>query len=72
MQMGIGIDRQVARGPESWAYIYVTLGFALTIEGTVIQMITPLLFPWNILTYVVLGVATFWLFVCSGRFVSIR
>ena len=59
----------VKRGPASWAYIYVTLGFALTIEGTIIQMTTPpLKFPWNLVTYFALGVSTFWLFISNGWF----
>jgi hypothetical protein len=33
---------KVTRGPQSWAFFYVTLGFALTIEDTIIQMISPL------------------------------
>jgi hypothetical protein len=52
----------------SWDYIYVTLGFALAIEGTIIQMVTPLAFPCNIIAYVALGAFTFWLFLFSGRF----
>jgi hypothetical protein len=51
----------VTRGPESWAYFYVMLGFALAIEGTVVGM-TPLKFPWNVIAYAVIGRLTFWLF----------
>ena len=50
------------------AYIYVALGFALSIEGTIIQLITPLLFPWNLITYLVLGAATTWLFLDNAWF----
>jgi hypothetical protein len=46
----------------------VALGFALAIEGTIIQMITPLLFPWNILVFVVVGALTFWALLFNGRF----
>jgi hypothetical protein len=62
------VDAKVRRGPESWAYIYMTLGFTLAIEGTIIQMITPLIFPWNIIAYVALGVVTFLLFISNGPF----
>lgn len=68
MQMNVTLGAQVTRGPETWAYIYVALGFALAIEGTIVQMITPLSFPWSIITYAILGTATFWLFLRSGHF----
>ncbi len=58
---------KVKRGPESWAYIYVALGFALTIEGTIIQM-TPLVFPLNLVTYFVSAAITVWLFIYNGWF----
>jgi hypothetical protein len=61
------LDIKVKRGPESWAYIYVALGFALTIEGTIIQMLPPA-FPWNLLTYFVIGAITFYQFIFNGRF----
>ena len=44
------VSATVTRGSESWAYLYMMLGFALAIGGTIIQMITPLVFPWNLLT----------------------
>ena len=63
------LSATVTRGPASWAYIYVTLGFALAIEGTVVQMSTPpLFFPWNLVAYGVVAAITFWLFVFSGWF----
>jgi hypothetical protein len=58
----------VKRGPTSWAYIYVVLGFTLTIEATIIQMITPLVFPWNLIGYAALGMATCWLFIDNAWF----
>lgn len=62
------VSMGVKRGPESWSYIYVMLGFALTIEGTVIAMITPLSFPWNIIIFGAIGLITFRLFINSGWF----
>jgi hypothetical protein len=64
----VGVSMTVKRGPESWAYIYITLGFALSIEGTIISMIAPLMFPWNVLVYAAIGAGTFALFLNSGRF----
>jgi hypothetical protein len=58
----------VIRGEKSWNFIYIALGFALTIEGTVIQMFTPLTFPCNLLLYALGAAATAWLFICNGRF----
>ena len=58
----------VTRGPESWNAIYVVLGFALVIESTVIPMITPLGFPWNLVVYIVVAGITFRLFLFGERF----
>lgn len=58
----------VTRGPVSWNYIYVALGFAIAIEGTIIQMITPLIFPWNVIVFAVCSALTFYLFLANGRF----
>lgn len=51
----------IKRGQESWGYIYIALGFLITFEGTVIQML-PLSFPANVLTFLVVGLATGYLF----------
>jgi hypothetical protein len=37
IKVGDKIDGQVIRGPESWTYIYIALGFAITIESTRIR-----------------------------------
>ena len=58
----------VTRGRESWNFIYIFLGFALTIEGTILQMIDPLRFPSNLIAYLVLGAVTSWLFILRGWF----
>jgi hypothetical protein len=62
------VDATVTRGQESWTYIYIVLGFTLSIEGTSISLITPLAFPWNLILYAVIGAATFWMFINNGRF----
>jgi hypothetical protein len=63
------VSATVTRGPASWAYIYVALGFALAIEGTVVQMSTPpLIFPWNLVAYGVVAAITFWLFAFNAWF----
>jgi hypothetical protein len=59
-------DATVTRGPESWASIYVALGFTLSIEGTAISMVPC--FPWNLVAYAVLAAITICLFISSGRF----
>ena len=58
----VSIEMKVKRDQQSWTYIYVVLGFALTIESTVVSMITPLCFPWNILVFAIIAVATWYLF----------
>jgi hypothetical protein len=35
------VSATVTRGPASWAFIYIALGFAISIEGTAISLITP-------------------------------
>ena len=58
----------VVRGAPSWSYIYITLGFAITIGGTLITMVPPdkLPFPWNAGCFIVaIGVLT-WLWVFDG------
>jgi hypothetical protein len=62
------VSMTVKRGPESWTYIYVMLGFALAIEATVITMVEPVKFPWNIAIFVVIAGMTFWLFINNGWF----
>lgn len=62
------VNTKVKRGPESWAYIYVALGFALAIGGTIIQMITPLIFPWNLIAYALFATFTVWLFINNAWF----
>jgi hypothetical protein len=59
---------KMLHGKDSWAYFYVALGFVSAIEGAIIQMITPIVFPWNIIMCVALGVVTFSLFICSPWF----
>ena len=66
--MKVMLDTKVTRGPESWAYIYVALGFALAIEGTIVQMVTPLEFPWNLGTYATVAGLTVWLFIFNRWF----
>jgi hypothetical protein len=68
MKTSVTIETKVTRGPESWAYIYVALGFALAIEGTILQMIEPIRFPYNLVAYLALGAITVWLFISNGWF----
>jgi hypothetical protein len=64
-EMRVTVDAKVKRGPESWSYIYITLGFVLSIEGTIVGM-TPLVFPWNIITYAIVAIVTGWFWTESG------
>jgi hypothetical protein len=60
------LEGKIIRGKHSWNFIYMALGFALAIEGTVVAMIP--VFPWNIPVYVVLAFGAGRLFISSGRF----
>ena len=66
--MSVTDDAKVRRGSNSWIFIYVALGFALLIEGKIVQMIEPLRFPGGLAVYAALSVVTFWLFICNGWF----
>lgn len=57
------VTAKVKRGQESWNFIYIFLAFALTIESTIVQMIDPLRFPYNLIFYLIFGAATFLLFI---------
>ena len=57
-----------SRGPNSWNYFYIALGFALSIWGTIIEMLDFLHFPYNVLLYVVTGAGLVWLFLFNGWF----
>jgi cytochrome b subunit of formate dehydrogenase len=60
------VTAQVIRGTESWTYIYIVLGFAIAIEGMVIQMIEPLRYPSNLVVFAVLAVFTFMMLLFCG------
>jgi hypothetical protein len=62
------VSATVVRGSESWIFIYVLLGFALTIEGNLIQMIGSLESPWNLVVFLAAMLVTVWFFISSGRF----
>jgi hypothetical protein len=60
------VSASVKRGPDSWNYIYVMLGFVLAIGGTVISML-----PFgacNILTYALFAAVAISLFLFNGWF----
>lgn len=51
----------VRRGDTAWAYFYLTLGFALAIEASVVALITPLRWPTNLVAYAALSLFTVYL-----------
>jgi len=55
------------RGKESWNYIYIILGFTLTIEGVLVGY-SPLYWYWNLAIAFVLLSGTTALFLLSGWF----
>ncbi len=61
-------DLKTVRGAPSWSYVYITLGFAIAIVGTLLTMVPPdkLPFPWNAGCFLIaIGLLT-WLFVFDG------
>ena len=67
MKASATISTTVKRGPESWSFIYITLGFMLTIEGTIIAMLNMRL-PWSLLSYAGVSAVTVWFWICNGWF----
>jgi uncharacterized membrane protein len=61
-------DLRAGSGPQSWTYIYVALGFFIAIGGTIIQMIEPLEFPWNIVAFIAIAAIAFWIFLFNALF----
>ena len=59
-------DDAPQRGAGTWRYLQVVLGFALTIEAIVIEMIKPLGWPTNVITFVAVAVFTVWAFLSSN------
>jgi hypothetical protein len=59
-------DAKVVRGPQSWAYIYITLGFVIAVELTIIPLL--LRFPWNVIVLAAVMAFTFYLFAFNGWF----
>jgi hypothetical protein len=57
----------VQRSKDSWNYLYVMLGFALTIESSVIPMFTTK-FPRNFILFVIVALITCWAFLFNERF----
>jgi hypothetical protein len=63
-------DAKLVRGPGSWAAIWGAFGFAVAIEGTLIQLAAPQDLKWpcsaglNVGLYTLFGGLTFWLFYC--------
>ena len=58
-------EANVIRGQPSWGYIYTVLGFLVTIESTVIGMMTPLIFPYNVISFLAAAALTVWPFIES-------
>lgn len=56
----------VTRGPDSWAYIYIVLGFAIAIEASVIAQVEPLKFPWNLIAFLLVAGITTWALLTTG------
>jgi hypothetical protein len=55
------------RGSGTWRYLQVVLGFALTIEAVVVEMIKPIEWPYNVATFVIVAAFTIWIFLRSDR-----
>ena len=61
-------DAKLQRGPESYNFFYVALGFAISIEGSIVQMIGSIQFPYNIILFAVMAFASYRLCLFNGWF----
>jgi hypothetical protein len=61
-----GARAGIRRGPATWAYFYVVLGFALSIEVAIIQMISFLSSWLNLILFLIVGCVTGGLVLFSG------
>lgn len=66
-RVSANIEKTINRGQESWTFIYVTLGFALTILGSYVSM-WGLTFPWNYIVYPGVVVVAVWLWLFNAQF----
>jgi hypothetical protein len=57
----------VQRGPESWNYIYLIFGLALALEAAIIAFV-PLVFPANLIAFIVIAAVTAYFFIRNERF----
>jgi hypothetical protein len=67
VSMSDSVQTSIKRSKDSWNYIYIALGFTLSIEGTIVSM-SPLLWPCNVLLYLLLSLVTILIFLESGWF----
>jgi hypothetical protein len=58
----------VQRSPESWGYFYLMLGLSIGLEAAIVAMITPLVFPYNLIAFIAMAAATAYLFLRNERF----
>jgi hypothetical protein len=65
IKMGDELSGTIKRGKPAWDYLYIVLGFSLTIESTIVAMMTPIIFPCNILAFLAIAFLTVWAFIES-------
>ncbi len=65
--MKTALEAKIKRGQGSWDYIYINLGFTLSIAGAVISM-SPITWPCNILLYAAISLIAGILFLTNGWF----
>jgi hypothetical protein len=59
------VSASVIRGQQSYTFFYIILGFALSVEGSVI-MASPLGFFCNVMLFVIVGALSFYLVLYNG------
>jgi len=64
------VSATLTRKDPSWNYIYIMMGFSLTIEGNFVGMVICLAWPYKWLIYGLFCVATVHLFTSNGWFQS--
>jgi hypothetical protein len=54
--------------PRKLGYFYLMLGLSIGLEAAIVAMITPLVFPYNLIAFIAMAAATAYLFLRNERF----
>ena len=62
------VQMKVTRRQTNWAYFYIFLGFALSLEASIVAFVEPLRWPWNLVTFLMTSGVTVYLVLFNAWF----